>query len=132
MRIKELGLLARSVFVVDRAGKVTYREIVSEVTHEPDYAKAIEADHRALQQRPASRDRSSSAAPSIQWAAPCIEMTGVPDGWCVPPTGGAFPPRGGPACPALQPARQRPQTATPVVAPPARPNMNPPPRVVHY
>jgi len=48
VRIKELGLLARSVFVVDRAGKVTYREIVSEVTREPDYAKAIEAARKAL------------------------------------------------------------------------------------
>ncbi len=48
VRIKELGLLARSVFVVDRAGKVTYREIVSEVTHEPDYAKAIAAARKAL------------------------------------------------------------------------------------
>lgn len=48
VRIKELGLLARSVFVVDKKGKVTYREIVSEVTREPDYAKAVEAARNAL------------------------------------------------------------------------------------
>ncbi|HOF41620.1 MAG TPA: thiol peroxidase [Candidatus Hydrogenedentes bacterium] len=41
--IKELALLARSVFVLDAEGKVVYREIVSEVTHEPDYGKALEA-----------------------------------------------------------------------------------------
>jgi thiol peroxidase len=41
--IKELKLLARSVFVIDRNGKVTYREIVGEVTAEPDYDAALEA-----------------------------------------------------------------------------------------
>ena len=41
--IKELKLLARSVFVVDKDGKVAYREIVKEVTAEPDYAAALAA-----------------------------------------------------------------------------------------
>jgi len=41
--IKELKLLARAVFVVDEAGKVTYREIVREVTAEPDYDAALAA-----------------------------------------------------------------------------------------
>jgi thioredoxin-dependent peroxiredoxin len=41
--IKELKLLARSVFVIDKAGKVAYREIVKEVTAEPDYAAALAA-----------------------------------------------------------------------------------------
>lgn len=39
--IKELKLLARSVFVVDRNGTVAYREIVNEVTAEPDYEAAL-------------------------------------------------------------------------------------------
>ena len=39
--IKELKLLARSVFVVDRNGTVAYREIVKEVTAEPDYEAAL-------------------------------------------------------------------------------------------
>ena len=43
LRIKELGVLARSVFVVDGDGKITYRQIVSEVASEPDYAAAIAA-----------------------------------------------------------------------------------------
>lgn len=41
--IKELKLLARSVFVIDRDGKVAYREIVKEVTEEPDYTAALTA-----------------------------------------------------------------------------------------
>lgn len=41
--IKELRLLARAVFVVDKKGVIRYIEIVNEVTHEPDYGAAIEA-----------------------------------------------------------------------------------------
>lgn len=41
--IDELKLLARAVFVVDAEGKVAYRQIVSEVTEEPDYQAALQA-----------------------------------------------------------------------------------------
>jgi len=41
--IDELKLLARAVYVVDAEGKVAYREIVSEVTSEPDYQAALNA-----------------------------------------------------------------------------------------
>ncbi|MFJ7407272.1 MULTISPECIES: thiol peroxidase [unclassified Lysinibacillus] len=41
--IKELRLLARAVFVVDAAGKVTYVEYVPEATDHPDYEAAIAA-----------------------------------------------------------------------------------------
>ncbi len=41
--IKELKLLARAVFVIDGKGKVAYREIVPEVTAEPDYDAALAA-----------------------------------------------------------------------------------------
>lgn len=41
--IKELRLLARAVFVVDRQGKIAYRQLVSEVTNEPDYGVALAA-----------------------------------------------------------------------------------------
>ncbi|MGD8452741.1 MAG: thiol peroxidase [Phycisphaerae bacterium] len=41
--IKELGLLSRAVFVIDRTGKLVYREYVPEVTQEPDYAAALAA-----------------------------------------------------------------------------------------
>jgi len=41
--IDELKLLARAVYVIDADGKVTYRQIVPEVTEEPDYDAALEA-----------------------------------------------------------------------------------------
>lgn len=41
--IKELMLLARSVFVVGPDDKIKYIEIVKEVTEFPDYDKALEA-----------------------------------------------------------------------------------------
>jgi thiol peroxidase len=41
--IDELGLLTRAVFVLDADGKVAYKEIVAEVTEEPDYAAAMAA-----------------------------------------------------------------------------------------
>ena len=41
--IKEWRLLARSVFVVDRAGRIRYVQIVDEITHEPDYDAALAA-----------------------------------------------------------------------------------------
>ena len=46
--MKENMLLARGVVVVNPEGKVTYVEYVKEVTHEPDYVKALEAARAAL------------------------------------------------------------------------------------
>ena len=43
VRIKELGLLTRAVFVIDGSGQVTVAQIVPEVTEEPDYAAVLEA-----------------------------------------------------------------------------------------
>jgi thiol peroxidase len=37
------GLLARTIFVLDRSGKIVYKQIVSEVTDEPDYEEVLEA-----------------------------------------------------------------------------------------
>jgi thiol peroxidase len=45
--IKELRLLARSIFVVDSNDKLTYKEVVSEVGNHPDYDKALEAAGQA-------------------------------------------------------------------------------------
>jgi thiol peroxidase len=39
--IKELRLLARSVFVIDQANLVRYVEVVPEITNQPDYDKAL-------------------------------------------------------------------------------------------
>ena len=49
--IKELKLLARSVFVIDPDNKIAYKEIVSEVTNEPNYNAAIDATLAAASPR---------------------------------------------------------------------------------
>lgn len=41
--IKELRLLARAVFLVDRQGMIQYIQIVKEVTSEPDYVAVLNA-----------------------------------------------------------------------------------------
>ena len=41
--IKELRINARALFVVDPSDKITYLQIVPEVTEEPDYDKALAA-----------------------------------------------------------------------------------------
>jgi thiol peroxidase len=41
--IKELRLLARAVFVVDKQGIVRYKQIVDEMTNEPDYEAVLKA-----------------------------------------------------------------------------------------
>ena len=41
--IKELRLLARAVFVVDKEGIVRYVQIVGELTNEPDYEAVLQA-----------------------------------------------------------------------------------------
>jgi len=41
--IKELRLLARSVFVVDREGIIRYIQMVKEITEEPDYEAIMDA-----------------------------------------------------------------------------------------
>ena len=41
--IKELRLLARGVFVVDKQGILRYAQLVKEVTQEPDYQEVLDA-----------------------------------------------------------------------------------------
>jgi thioredoxin-dependent peroxiredoxin len=41
--IKELRLLARAVFIVDREGTVQYAQLVKEVASEPDYEGVLQA-----------------------------------------------------------------------------------------
>ena len=45
--IKELRLLARAVFIVNRAGELTYVELVREIADEPYYAGVLSALARA-------------------------------------------------------------------------------------
>jgi thiol peroxidase len=44
--IKELRLLARAVFVVDRGGVIRYIQLVKEIATEPDYAAVLDAVKR--------------------------------------------------------------------------------------
>lgn len=41
--IQNLRLLARAVFILDRNGVVQYKQIVPEITKEPDYAAVLDA-----------------------------------------------------------------------------------------
>jgi len=45
--IKDMGLLARSIFVVGKDGRVAYKEIVPELTQHPDYNAALAAARKA-------------------------------------------------------------------------------------
>jgi thiol peroxidase len=46
--IKELRLLSRAIFIVDRDGTVRYVEYVKEITNHPDYDRALEALKRVV------------------------------------------------------------------------------------
>jgi len=46
--VRELGLLARAVFVIGKDDKIAHAEYVGEVTHEPDYEAALTAVKAAL------------------------------------------------------------------------------------
>lgn len=48
--LKELRLLARAIFVVDKQGVIRYVQLVKEVTHEPDYEAVLAAVERLLRQ----------------------------------------------------------------------------------
>lgn len=41
--IKELRLLARTVFILDTKGTIRYKQLVKEVTDEPDYKQVLDA-----------------------------------------------------------------------------------------
>lgn len=43
---KELRLLARSIFIVDKEDTIRYIEIVPELTNHPDYDKALDMVRR--------------------------------------------------------------------------------------
>ncbi|MEO1173476.1 MAG: thiol peroxidase [Myxococcota bacterium] len=48
LTLKELGLLARAVLVIDKEGTVQYQEVVPEVTQEPNYEAALEVAKKHL------------------------------------------------------------------------------------
>ena len=48
VRMKETGLLARQVFIVDKDNKITYTQLVPEVADLPDFDQAINAAKAAV------------------------------------------------------------------------------------
>jgi thiol peroxidase len=48
VEVKESGLLARSVWVIGKDGRIAYRELVADQTTEPDYDAMIAAAVRAV------------------------------------------------------------------------------------
>ncbi len=46
--VKDMALLARSIFVVGEDGRISYVEIVPEISNHPDYEKALAAVRKAL------------------------------------------------------------------------------------
>lgn len=46
--VKETRLLARAVLVINREGDIVYQELVSDISHEPDYDAALAAARQAL------------------------------------------------------------------------------------
>jgi thiol peroxidase len=47
LRIQGMGLITRAVYVIDKEGKIIYRQICSDLGQEPAYDQAIEAAKRA-------------------------------------------------------------------------------------
>ena len=43
LEIQDMGLLARSVFVIGKDGRVLYKELVPEMGNQPDYDRALQA-----------------------------------------------------------------------------------------
>ena len=41
--IKDMGLLTRAIFIIDKKGDVSYKELVSNISNHPDYTKAMSA-----------------------------------------------------------------------------------------
>ena len=41
--IKDMGLLTRSIFIIDEEGKIAYKELVSNIAEHPNYDKALNA-----------------------------------------------------------------------------------------
>ncbi|MDD4889649.1 MAG: thiol peroxidase [Phycisphaerae bacterium] len=58
VRIKELNLLARAVFVIARNGKLMYQQLVPEVSSEPNYDQVLDVARALL-----ARDKAEKPQP---------------------------------------------------------------------
>ena len=67
--IENMGLLARSVWIVGRDGQVAYRQIVAELTTHPDYDAALKAARGGWAvirgRAPSKRSLASSEIPAF-------------------------------------------------------------------
>jgi thioredoxin-dependent peroxiredoxin len=52
LEIQDKGLLARSVFVIGKDGRVAYKELVSEMGNQPDYDRVLKAAREAAAAHP--------------------------------------------------------------------------------
>ncbi len=43
LMIKDMGLLSRAIFVIDKKGKISYKELVADISTHPDYDAALNA-----------------------------------------------------------------------------------------
>ncbi|WP_233520481.1 thiol peroxidase [Flocculibacter collagenilyticus] len=43
LMIKDMGLLARSILIINKEGNVAYKEVVAQLSHHPDYVTALKA-----------------------------------------------------------------------------------------
>lgn len=68
--VKELGLLARSVVIVDTQEIVRYVQIVPELTHQPDYADALKALQQVL-------DTPAGPVPADERSGHCVPCEGA-------------------------------------------------------
>lgn len=51
--MRDLGLLARAVFIIDKQGIIQYIQFVEEVSKEPDYQAVLDKAHQLLQHKEA-------------------------------------------------------------------------------
>ncbi|WP_189377390.1 thiol peroxidase [Thalassotalea profundi] len=58
--IKDMGLLTRSIFIIDQSGKIAYKELVPNISNHPDYDMAL-ATLKAL-----SPDQSSNSSETLE------------------------------------------------------------------
>ncbi len=51
--IKDMGLLTRAIFIIDKQGKIAYKELVANISSHPDYQQALAALNQQFSETPA-------------------------------------------------------------------------------
>lgn len=64
--IKDMGLLARAIFVISPEGKITYKEIVNKLSAHPDYDSALAAITAVSEQTEINTDESVTSPEETQ------------------------------------------------------------------